>query len=312
MTFPRERHPLHGAIDARLADILKSSPTPLPWHEAWLSLECQSTDEEHLAVYQAVSKAGSIPADAGFFLVAWQLDIITGHYAEEELREQDGRLEAIRVKHNLQDDVSTHDEGVPEEYLQAMQEYHSAWDDLYVATLEKFGEHAMARLFRQDREKFDQRYEAGRQFFHVAEDEEEASEDDWLGRLLGAVAACVETDSPMGPLGMRCQEDEDFCEIWIYPTPVELVGGPHDGEVVVPGFSLNLEQFRAIFDTAADFGWNSLGLSNPEGPYIYIEGTYQGREVFLQVQAQAPEDEEPGLKFDATRRPQLPGLEEAE
>ena len=31
-------------------------------------------------------------------------------------------------------------------------------------------------------------------------------------------------------------------------------------------------------------------------------GVFEGREVFLQVLAYAPEDEEPGLKLDATRR----------
>jgi hypothetical protein len=27
----------------------------------------------------------------------------------------------------------------------------------------------------------------------------------------------------MGPLGLRYQEEESFWEVWIYPTPVELV-----------------------------------------------------------------------------------------
>jgi hypothetical protein len=90
-------------------------------------------------------------------------------------------------------------------------------------------------------------------------------------------------------------------EIWIYPTCVELVGGAHDGAVVVPGFSLDLEQVRAAFDDVTAFGWNALGLNDPEGPYVYVEGVYRGREVYLQVLAQAPEGEEPGLRFDATR-----------
>jgi len=45
-----------------------------------------------------------------------------------------------------------------------------------------------------------------------------------------------------------------------------------------------------------------LGLNWPEGPHIYVEGVFQGREVYLQVLAYAPEDEKPGLKLDATRQ----------
>jgi len=106
----------------------------------------------------------------------------------------------------------------------------------------------------------------------------------------------------MGPLGLRYWEEEGFWEIWVYPTPVELVGGAHDGEVVVPGFRLDLEQLRQEFESVAEFGWNSLGLNWPEGPHVYVEGVFQGHEVYLQVLAYAPEDEAPGLKLDATHR----------
>src|SRR4051812_37831212 len=105
----------------------------------------------------------------------------------------------------------------------------------------------------------------------------------------------------MGPLRLRYREEDGFWEVWIYPTSVELVGGAHDGAVVLPDFSLDLEQLRSAFDSIRDFGWNALGLNDAEGPYVYVEGAYQGREVYLQVLAQAPEDEKPGLMFDTTR-----------
>jgi hypothetical protein len=96
--------------------------------------------------------------------------------------------------------------------------------------------------------------------------------------------------------------EDGFWEVWIYPTPVELVGGAHDGEVVVAGFHLDLEQLRLQFDSVVAFGWNALGLNWPEGPHVAIEGVFQGREVYLQVLAFPPEGEESGLKLDATRR----------
>jgi hypothetical protein len=50
--------------------------------------------------------------------------------------------------------------------------------------------------------------------------------------------------------------------------------------------------------------WDALGLNDSDGPRIAIEGVYQGHEVFVQVLAYAPEDEEPGMKLDT--RPHKP------
>ncbi len=174
---------------------------------------------------------------------------------------------------------------------------------LYVQSLEEFGEQETARLFQTDSEEFDRIYEAGRQFFHGTENEEEDSEDDeWLDELCRSVADCVEAESPEGALGVRSREEEGFWDVWVYPTPVELVGGRHDGKVVVPGFSLDPQQLCELIESVVSFGWNALGLNWPQGPHVHVEGVFQGREVYLQVLAYAPEAEEPWLKVDATRR----------
>jgi hypothetical protein len=106
----------------------------------------------------------------------------------------------------------------------------------------------------------------------------------------------------MGPLGMNYREEEELWIININPTAVELVGGAHDGAMVAPAFSLDLEQFRGCFDDVSDFGWNAIGVNDADGPHIHVEGKFQGREVFLQVLAYPPDDEEPGLKLDTTTR----------
>lgn len=106
----------------------------------------------------------------------------------------------------------------------------------------------------------------------------------------------------MGPLGMRYSQDGDCWEVTVHPTPVELVGGRHDGEVVMPGMTLDLEQLRAAFKSIVAFGWNALGLNWPEGPHVYVEGVFQGHAVYLQILAYPPEDEQPGLKIDAAPR----------
>ncbi len=196
---------------------------------------------------------------------------------------------------------------VPPEYQEIWHQQQAAWDALYQANLEAYGEPALARLFRENREQFDRLSEAGRRYFHGDQPAEEAGDPAWLDELLEAVASCVEPDSPMGPLGLRYWEEDGFWEVWIYPTPVELVGGAQDGAVVLPGFTLNLVDFQAAFEEVVACVWDALGLDFPEGPHVAVEGRFQGHEVYLQVLARPPEDEEPGLKVDTTRRPRRRG-----
>ena len=47
--------------------------------------------------------------------------------------------------------------------------------------------------------------------------------------------------------------------------------------------------------------WHSLGFPHDEGPRLVVEGACQGHEVLLQVSAYAPDDEEPGMRFDTAR-----------
>ena len=80
---------------------------------------------------------------------------------------------------------------------------------------------------------------------------------------------------------------------------MELVGGRHDGEVVSPGFSLDLEQVRSAFTRVDAVTWQAHPMGEQdEGPSISVEGEYAGREVWLRVLAFAPDDEVPGETFD--------------
>jgi hypothetical protein len=80
---------------------------------------------------------------------------------------------------------------------------------------------------------------------------------------------------------------------------VELVGGAHDGGLVSPGFSLDLERVRAAFERVEDLNWNAHCVGpGDEGPCISVEGQFAGHEVWLRVLAYAPDDEEPGMIGD--------------
>ena len=122
----------------------------------------------------------------------------------------------------------------------------------------------------------------------------------WLESLVEAVAGGMTAQGPPGPLGFRYREEEGAWDVFVYPLPVELVGGAHDGGVVSPGFSLDLEGLRSRFGRVDAFDWDAHGVGPDDGPAIAIEGLYQGHEVWLRVLAFAPEDEEPGMKWDTT------------
>lgn len=90
-------------------------------------------------------------------------------------------------------------------------------------------------------------------------------------------------------------EDDGLWQIDLYPTPVELIGGAVDDDVVAPGFSLNIQQPRGLLDRIDALAWLSLVLPSGDGPRVSIERVYQGQEVFHPVLVYASEDDEPGM-----------------
>ncbi len=127
----------------------------------------------------------------------------------------------------------------------------------------------------------------------------------WLPVLVEAVADCMEAQSPMGPIGWRYYEENEHLELLVYATPVALVGGEHDGAIVVPGFSLDVQALQALFERVTALRWQAHGFGpdDEDGPHLSLEGTYQGHNVWLRVLAEAPEDEEPGLTLDTAVSP---------
>jgi hypothetical protein len=289
----------HRAIDAKLAAILEGRTEQPGWYEAWRRLTAESTDEERLSVYQAVRDSGLVPKDAGFYLVSWQIGQMAELLAETALREIDDRLEAIRTAHGLGEDDYWSPGEVPPEYRDVSEEYERASEDLFIQVLEAHGEHDMATLYRNDNETYEQRDEAGREYFHgpfrgVVDDAE------WLDLLLDNVGACVSADSPMEGLSLLHREEDGFWEVDIFPDSVELVGGANDGAIVTPLFSINLDELRSVFEMVDDFGWNAFGWHDGDGPFIWVEGLYLGRPIYLRVLAEDPRDDPPRTKVSSS------------
>jgi hypothetical protein len=126
---------------------------------------------------------------------------------------------------------------------------------------------------------------------------------EWLDALAGVVADAITAHGVPGRLGLRYREEDGCWDVLVYPLPVELVGGRHDGEVVSPGFSVDLEAVRSAFTRVDDLSWQAHPLSEQDqGPCVSVEGEYAERQVWLRVLAYAPDDEGPGERFDTAGR----------
>jgi hypothetical protein len=287
----------YSRIDAKLAELVNPLPEKPDWHERWLRLGPQSNDEERLAVYQAIRASGLLPEDAGFYLIAWQIDEIVNRRAETALADIEQELTAIEATHGLEEGEFWGPGEAPPEYETALRQHEQAWDDLFAAQLDEHGEGEIAALFRTDPAEYERRNETGRRYFHGSRLGADSDEDDWLSSLTDVVGGSITPESLMGPLEILYSEEEGFWEVDMYSTPVELVGGPDDGAIVTPGFSVDLEQLRSAFDKIEDLGWNSIGWQDGRGPFVWIEGVYEGRELFLRLLAEPPAGQEAAMKL---------------
>ena len=303
MPHTPEDDPLHAAIAVRLAELVRDVPSVPSWYDAWMLLGPGSPEEERLAVYRSVRGSGDLPAEAGFYLVAWQLDVIAGLRAEHEQQELEERLEAIRCEHGLDEGDEWLPGEAPAEYERLLEESHAAWDRLYARTLEEFGEREIARLYRHDREEFERRFDAGRAFFHGPKDAAAGGMPPWLHELISHITEGVEATDVSASLGCRYRRDEEEGGAWevlMYLRPVEIVGGAADGEVVTPGFTLDLQHVCSAFGRIDELKWDALGSPDGDGPQVSVEGLYGSEPVLLHIAARAPEDVEPGKSFDPT------------
>lgn len=224
----RDNDPLHAAINAGLASIVQALAAKPAWYQDWMKLGPESSEEERLAVYQAVRDSGCLPPDAGFHLVFWQIDAMASMEAETSLRDLDNRMKAIEDAYELEAGAIWPPEEAPPEYAKLLEQSHDDWDRIFLAKLEAFGEQEIADLYRADREEFHRRGEVGRQYFHGR------GNPAWLEDLVEAVVENMTDTGGPGTSGYRCREEEGFWEVAIYPKPVELVGGAEDGEIVAP------------------------------------------------------------------------------
>lgn len=279
---------LDAVIDTKLSEVSTGLTTAPEWHAAWKRLGRHSPKQERLAVYQAVRDAASLPNNACFFLVAYQVLKI----ANEELSDAGGlRQGARRLIDGEPSSRPFRGEATDGSLSEAMV-------TAYADTLDRFGESEIADMLRSNREEFDRRIEAGRRFFEF-----DAADLCWLVRLLDMVEDCIEAD-PAAPLRLGYKQGNGFWEVLVYVAPAEYIGGASDGAVVAPAFMLDLEQLRRSLEEITVLELNAPVVDGADGPAVYIEGVFEGRDVHAQILVRAPRGASPGLKVDVTRGPQ--------
>jgi len=251
---------LDASIDPTLDRLARSSPTP-PWHDAWSRLGPASTHEERLKACRAIRDSGCLPDDAGWFLVGWAAESL----AEEEDARRDDPLQTLNDF-----------EGVRASEL------------AFAALLDRLGEGDMASLFRTDPAGHERRREAGRSYFlgpdEEDEEDEEAADPGWLDDLLRTVAARVVASTPAGSLAYRYRPDLFVQQLHVCPPAGQ-------------GWAVDVGGLRESFGRIDGCGWYAAPADEGAIPYLWIEGEFDGREVFLRVLPRA----EAGQEYETWR-----------
>jgi hypothetical protein len=265
----KNRRRLHAVIDARLSAIATSLREPPSWNEPWLRLGPESTWEERLCVCQTVRNSGSIPAEAGYFLLSWIIEDLAMVVESE-------RVDSLAFMNR--------------------RESRRASDLSFADLLDQHGEHEMAELFRTDPLEHARRREVGRRFFFGAKGAEPLQDPAWIKEFVKIVSSSLLTDRSTRNLGIRYRVDDGNWEISLYPIHE---GGYHEeaeGSRASPSFAWNIEELRSVFDSIDGSGWYAVRSGGTECPYLWIEGNYQTHEVFLRLLPGEPDHIESGEK----------------
>ncbi|HOF87222.1 MAG TPA: hypothetical protein PLZ36_03825 [Armatimonadota bacterium] len=179
--FHDDEYDLDNAYDfaADLDDALRDQLIGTSWEEPAHRLTPDTPAEERVALYQEIRRAGLLPNEATFFLIAWAVETIANDRAAALLQAQyQSRFAEMEERLGLSEQAIEHLESAPPEYRALHLEFAQAAAALFVATFQAFGEHKMASLLRRNSEEFDRIYDAGYVFF-LGPAEESALEGLW-------------------------------------------------------------------------------------------------------------------------------------
>ena len=285
-------------VNSVLASLVEFSPSPPPWAEAWKALKADPSLKARLALFRQVRDAGSLPEPAVFHLISYTIDEIVACEAGEVLEPLERRMSEIEEAYRLEEGGIWPPGSAPLEYDQLREQCYDAWDDFYATRLAELGETEMARLFREDRQRFEDLAALGRQYFNGPEEPEDLSLV-WLLGLVRAIADTMIAGRTTPPLGYRYSDQETPWVVDVFPRMLEIVGGAQDGARLVAEFAIDVEQLRSLFEEIDELAWVSQSEAHSDGPHLTLQGNNRGHKVVVRILAFAPEDDEPGMRVDA-------------
>lgn len=156
-----------------LDDALLDEVSGTEWEDEVGKLSEDTPMPDRIALYQRLRDAGAVPENAAFFLIAWAVESVAEERVDELYANQFAtRFERVMDEEGLDEDLIEimEPEELPQSYRELQLELAHAIDALEVATLQAFGEHKMAALYKSDPEEFDRRYDEGYAYFFGSEE----------------------------------------------------------------------------------------------------------------------------------------------
>jgi hypothetical protein len=234
---------LHARIDHKLAALAPHMPSPPAWLESWSCLDSRATAEDRLWVCQLIRSSGTLPEDAGYFLICWIV---------EQMEEQN--LDWTR------------------DPLQTLNIFEAcrASERMFAQLLQQHGESDMAHSFLTDRPLHERRREAGRLFFFDPPDPDVPPDPGWHESFLRLVAGSIVPTRPIGSLDHRLTNENGFWEVQV------LLPGDQP-------WGINIEAMREGFERIDSLGWYGAPAGPDDHPYYWVEGEYLERQIFLRI-----------------------------
>lgn len=131
-------------------------------------LDADALDAQLLVTFREARDNGTVPEDAGLFLVAHILLAMADEALAEDplVLELGQELEKMEHDYGLPEEQGWAPGDAPEEWEALNRQYEIACDNARAAFFRAYGEQEMAVLFLHDRAAFMRRFENGRGFFH--------------------------------------------------------------------------------------------------------------------------------------------------
>jgi len=282
------------------------------WLEAWQRStrgldradsrpEDEAGPEERLAVWRAIRASGDLPQDATFFLVAGEIWGLAEHQLAERMAEVERRVDAIWSESGIEAWRRPSDLDSPDEQ-DFPERCPEAWDRMFFELLREHGEEEAAQLYRADRERFDERMKAGREFF-VPPPPPEAAEapqaPPWakaFAKSLASARVVVGVATTRVPFGLVWLRAGRHWVVRVALPRAEWISGPRDGTVQTVVARFDLARLARFLDEVREFSWEADEL-----PAVELRGTWRGHRVVLRLLDRPFEGAEPVRVNDTGR-----------